>query len=99
MNAKFLVSMCVIGVMAFNVVSVQSQAPPADSASAGRTAEQATNPQAPGGGDGLVWVDTEVRVYYSQRSPFYGRTRKGKYMTEQKAIEAGYKRAPNARFL
>jgi hypothetical protein len=94
MNTKFLVSMCVIGVIAFFVVPVQSQAPPGNSAPAGHTAEQA-----PGGGHGLVWVNTETGVYYSERSPFYGRSRKGKYMTEQDAIQAGYKRAPNARFL
>jgi hypothetical protein len=99
MNTKFLVSICVIGVMAFFVVPVQSQTPAPNSAPAGRTAEQATNPQAPGGGHGLVWVNTEAGVYYSERSPLYGRTRKGKYMTEQDAIQAGYKCAPKTRFL
>jgi hypothetical protein len=99
MNTKFLVSICVIGVMAFFVVPVQSQAPVPNSAPAGRTAEQATNPQAPGGGHGLVWVNTEAGVYYSERSLLYGRTPKGKYMTEQDAIQAGYKRAPKTRFL
>jgi len=47
----------------------------------------------------LVWVDTEAGVYYIERSPLYGRTPKGKYMTEQDAIQAGYKRAPKTRFL
>jgi hypothetical protein len=61
---------------------------------AGRTTEEATNPQAPGGGPGLVWVNTEAGVYHGQRSPFYGTTAKGKYMTEKDAIQAGYKRAP-----
>jgi hypothetical protein len=64
---------------------------------AGRTTEKATNPQAPGGGPGLVWVNTEAGVYHGQRSPFYGTTQKGKYMTEQDAIQAGYKRAPKER--
>jgi hypothetical protein len=99
MNAKFLVSICAIGVTAFFVVPLQSQAQAPDSEPAGRAAEQAPSPQAPGGGHGLVWVDTEARVYYIERSPLYGRTPKGKYMTEQDAIQAGYKRAPNARFL
>jgi hypothetical protein len=99
MNTKFLVRICVIGVITFSVVPVQSQAPAPNSVPAGRTAEQATNPQAPGGGRGLVWVDTEAGAYYSERSPLYGRTRKGKYMTEQDAIQAGYKRAPKTRFL
>jgi hypothetical protein len=63
----------------------------------GPTTEKATNPQAPGGGPGLVWVNTETGVYHSERSPLYGTTGKGKYMTEQQAIQAGYKRAPKAR--
>ena len=85
--------------MAFFVVPVQSQAQAPDSAPPGRAAEQAPDPQAPGGGHGLVWVDTEAGVYYRERSPLYGRTRKGKYMTAQDAIQAGYKRAPKTRFL
>ena len=64
---------------------------------AGPTTEKATNPQAPGGGPGLVWVNTEAGVYHGERSPFYGTTGKGKYMTEQDAIRAGYKRAPQGR--
>ena len=55
------------------------------------------NSQAPGGGPGLVWVNTEAGVYHGERSPFYGTTGKGKYMTEQDAIRAGYKRAPQGR--
>jgi hypothetical protein len=64
---------------------------------AGRTTEEAVNPPAPGGGPGLVWVNTEAGVYHGERSPFYGTTGKGKYMTEQDAIKAGYKRAPKGR--
>src|SRR5213592_2814287 len=76
----------------------ERKAPPAARpVPAGRTTEEATNPQAPGGGPGLVWVNTEAGVYHGQRSPFYGTTAKGKYMTEQDAIQAGYKRAPKGR--
>src|SRR6266576_3931788 len=64
---------------------------------AGRTTEEATNPPAPGGGHGQVWVNTETRVYHREGSGFYGTTRKGKYMTEQDAIQAGYKPAPTRR--
>src|SRR5437763_12530254 len=67
------------------------------SVSAGRTNEQVTNPQAPGGGHGQVWVNTEAGVYHREGSPFYGTTRKGKYMTEQDATQAGYKPAPKTR--
>jgi hypothetical protein len=71
--------------------------PTASPIPAGRTTEQAVNPPAPGGGHGLVWVNTEAGVYHGERSPFYGTTGKGKYMTEQAAIQAGYKRAPKGR--
>ena len=60
---------------------------------AGRTAEEAANPPAPGGGHGQVWVNTETGVYHREGSRFYGTTRKGKYMTEQDAKQAGYKPA------
>ena len=76
----------------------ERKAPPAASPTpAGRTTEEAVNPPAPGGGPGLVWVNTEAGVYHGQRSPFYGTTGKGKYMTEQDAKQAGYKPAPKGR--
>jgi hypothetical protein len=71
--------------------------PAATPAPPARSAEEAVNPQAPGGGPGLVWVNTEAGVYHGQRSPFYGTTAKGKYMTEKDAMQAGYKRAPKGR--
>jgi pyruvate/2-oxoglutarate dehydrogenase complex dihydrolipoamide acyltransferase (E2) component len=71
--------------------------PAASPIPAGRTTEEAVNPPAPGSGPGLVWVNTEAGVYHGERSPFYGTTGKGKYMTEHDAIKAGYKRAPKGR--
>jgi hypothetical protein len=61
---------------------------------AGRTSDEAANPPAPGGGHGQVWANTETGVYHREGSRFYGTTRKGKYMTEQDAKQAGYKPAP-----
>src|SRR5437763_7517640 len=71
--------------------------PAATPAPAGRTTEEATNPPAPGGGHGQVWVNTETGVYHREGSRFYGTTRQGKYMTQQDAIQAGYKPAPTRR--
>lgn len=93
MKRKFLAAVCIVAVALFCVNHAQSQKPPA-SVPAGRTTEQATRPQAPGGGHGQVWVNTELGIYHRESSPFYGRTAKGKYMTEQDAIQAGYKPAP-----
>ena len=93
MNAKFLTTVSIVGVALFCVNQAESQPPPS-SVSTGRTTEQATRPQVAGGGHGQVWVNTEAGVYHREGSPFYGTTSKGKYMTEQDAIQAGYKRAP-----
>jgi hypothetical protein len=53
------------------------------------SAEASTNPPAPGGGHGLVWVNTDSHVYHREGSRFYGTTKKGKYMTEAEAIKEG----------
>src|SRR5205085_2975607 len=55
--------------------------------SATRAATNAT--PAPGGGHGLVWVNTESHVYHKEGSRFYGTTKKGKYMTEADAVKEG----------
>lgn len=44
---------------------------------------------APGGGRGLVWVNTETHVYHKEGSRFYGATKKGKYVSEADAIKEG----------
>jgi hypothetical protein len=56
-------------------------------------AKAAANSPAPGGGHGLVWVNTETHVYHKEGSRFYGTTKKGKYMTEAEAIKEGHKAA------
>jgi len=40
-----------------------------------------------------VWVNTVTGVYHRKGSRWYGKTKKGKYMTEADAIRAGYKLA------
>jgi hypothetical protein len=97
MNAKFLATVSIVGTALFCVNQAQSQPPAPGTASTGPTTEQATRPEAPGGGHGQVWVNTEAGVYHREGSPFYGTTAKGKYMTEQDAKKAGYKPAPKSR--
>lgn len=45
---------------------------------------------APGGGPGMVWVNTETKVFHQPTDKWYGKTKKGKYMKESDAIAAGY---------
>src|SRR6266403_1738826 len=42
---------------------------------------------APGGGHGLVWVNTESHIYHKESSRFYGKTKQGKYVSEADAIK------------
>ena len=44
---------------------------------------------AAGGGHGLVWVNTETHVYHKEGSRFYGKTKKGKYVSEADAMKEG----------
>jgi len=44
---------------------------------------------APGGGHGLVWVNTESHIYHKEGSRFYGKTKQGKYVSEADAIKEG----------
>lgn len=40
---------------------------------------------------GMVWVNLETKVFHRQGDTWYGKTKKGKYMTEADAVKAGYR--------
>jgi hypothetical protein len=58
-------------------------------ASPHETVTKAPLSPAPGGGKGLVWVNTSSHVYHYQKSRWYGKTKQGQYMTEEQAKEDG----------
>jgi hypothetical protein len=61
------------------------------------TGSTGTATPAPGGGRGLVWVNTETHVYHKEGSRFYGTTKKGKYVSEADAIKEGDRAAAQGR--
>ncbi|HLN57256.1 MAG TPA: helix-hairpin-helix domain-containing protein [Thermoanaerobaculia bacterium] len=51
---------------------------------------QATSQPAPPA-KGMVWVNTETKVFHREGDKWYGNTKHGKYMTEADALKAGYR--------
>lgn len=74
--------------------AAEPQAPPPSGNSSGQASGSESRPQAsPVAGSDQVWVNLDSKVYHKQGDRWYGKTKNGKYMSEQEAIAAGYRAA------
>ena len=62
---------------------------PAPAAKSAKTTGEKVAQSPPG--KGMVWVNTDSKVYHYEGDRWYGKTKQGKYMTEADAIAAGYR--------
>ncbi|HEY3705532.1 MAG TPA: DUF3761 domain-containing protein [Terracidiphilus sp.] len=61
------------------------------SASGSMAGSTAGRQAAPGGGPGLVWLNTSSNTYHCYGTTHYGTTKNGKYVSEKDAMNAGAK--------
>lgn len=70
--------------------SAAATSKPASSSSSSSSAAASAPAQAPPV-KGMVWVNTETKVFHREGDKWYGNTKHGKYMTEADALKAGYR--------
>ena len=72
------------------LVTVKAPAPPTKAEKSGGKSDDSTVKRTPPK-KGMVWANTDSKIYHKEGSRWYGKTKEGKWMTEQDAIKEGYR--------
>jgi DNA uptake protein ComE-like DNA-binding protein len=73
--------------------SAAASAPSKTRKAAGKSAETTPTEARTPPQKGMVWVNTSSKVYHVEGDRWYGKTKKGEWMTEEDAVKAGYRKA------
>ena len=73
--------------------TAQAPAAPPAAAKAAPAAAASEREIADASAKGLVWVNTDSKIYHTKEGQFYGKTKVGKFMTEADAKKAGNRAA------
>lgn len=76
-----------------NSASVEPINPSATSKTTTKTTTTTQTPAQTPPSPGMVWANPETKIFHRAGDPWYGKTKRGQWMTEADAIKAGYREA------
>ena len=84
------------GIKDWYAVAPADKKPPADSKSVATSPVKSNTvppsvAAAPGGGSGKVWANDSSKVYHCMGDKWYGKTKRGEYLSEAEAKAKGFK--------